>query len=184
MIVQECGVGLVPVRRAGELLSFAAPPLVRGGEVDAATRRSIVEITRVDPARVVDAQWVDNGPGWVALLLDDADAVLAAAPDASQHPGEWNIGLVGPIAGAGDERFEVRGFFTGSDGALREDPVTGSLNASAAQWMLRTGRAVAPYTTRQGTALGRRGRVRVSEDAGALWIGGRADVVVSGSVAL
>ena len=106
----------------------------------------------IDQAAVVDSHWVDNGPGWVALLLSSADEVLAVRPGFVDR----SVGLVGPYPSDGPAAFEVRGFFP-KDGAMVEDPVTGSLNASLAQWLLSSGRATAPYVASQGTALGRSG---------------------------
>ena len=138
---------------------------------------SVLGIGRSD---VVDAQWADNGPGWVALLLPSADAVLALRPGVV----DYDLGVVGPYPPGSEQAFEVRAFFP-LDGATVEDPVTGSLNASLAEWLLRTGRASAPYTASQGTALGRLGRVYVSSDAtGGIWVGGGTITCISGHVEL
>ena len=138
---------------------------------------SVLGIGRSD---VVDAQWVDNGPGWVALLLPSADAVLALRPGVV----DYDLGVVGPYPPGSEQAFEVRAFFP-LDGATVEDPVTGSLNASLAEWLLRTGRASTPYTASQGTALGRFGRVYVSSDAtGGIWVGGGTITCISGHVEL
>jgi predicted PhzF superfamily epimerase YddE/YHI9 len=97
---------------------------------------------------------------------------------------DLDIGVVGPHPPGAPEAIEVRGFFP-KDGTLVEDPVTGSLNASVAEWLLRTGRVTAPYVARQGTALGRAGRVHVTQDAeGAVWVGGGTVTCVSGEVGL
>jgi PhzF family phenazine biosynthesis protein len=130
-IVQECGAGLVPVRIDGERLAFAAPPRIRSGPVDADTLATVIEIVGVPRERVVDAEWLDNGPGWIGLLLDDAATVLGVRPDAAAHPGRWDIGVIGPHDADAEARFELRAFFTDGAGPLREDPVTGSLNAAA-----------------------------------------------------
>jgi PhzF family phenazine biosynthesis protein len=179
-VVQECAAGLIPVRRDGDALAFAAPPTVRGGEVDAGDLERVTAVLGITPAEVVAARWVDNGPGWVGLLLEDAEAVLALRPDASQHPGAWFIGVAGPSTEPGAQ-WEVRGFFA-DDAPLREDPVTGSLNASLAQWLLASGRATAPYTARQGTALGRDGRVRIDSEGDVVWVGGATHVAVRGEI--
>src|SRR5262249_55345673 len=164
-IVQECGAGLVQVRRTTDGLAFAAPPQLRSGPVEDALVERLVAMLGVEPGAVVDAQWVDNGPGWVALLLTDADAVLALRPG----PIEEVIGVGGRPPAGSPHAFEVRAFFT-KDGATVEDPVTGSLNASLAQWLLGTGRATAPYVASQGAALGLSGRVHISQDGnGAVW---------------
>jgi PhzF family phenazine biosynthesis protein len=179
--VQECGAGLVTVRRAdGGALAFAAPPLVRSGPVEDALVARVAEQLQIGRDEVVDAQWVDNGPGWVAVLLESADAVLAVRPG----PVDLDIGVAGLLPGGGGEALEVRAFFP-KDGATVEDPVTGSLNASLAEWLLRTGRLRAPYVARQGTALGREGRVHVSQDAsGEIWVGGATSTLVAGDVEL
>jgi PhzF family phenazine biosynthesis protein len=184
VVVQECGAGLVPVRVDGDLLAFAAPPLTRSGPVAADELAEVLAVLGVAPADVVDAGWLDNGPGWVGVLLNSAEDVLALRPGAAGHPGRWDIGVIGPTPARSAERFELRAFFTDGDAPLREDPVTGSLNAAAAQWLLSSGRATAPYTARQGTALGRQGRIHLSEDAGQIWVGGRTQVAIRGSVDL
>lgn len=184
VVVQECGAGLVPVRIDGELLAFRSPPRTRSGPIDTATLTAVVEILGVPATRVLDAEWLDNGPGWLGLLLDHADTVLDLDPNATAHPGRWDIGVIGRHNPGSDSAFEVRAFFTEGDEPLREDPVTGSLNGAAAEWLLTTGRAAPPYIVRQGTAMGRRGRVHITADEGAVWVGGRADVVISGSIRL
>jgi len=179
-VVQECGAGLVRVRATPAGLAFAAPPLVRSGPVDAALLHEIATMLGLQRSEIVDAQWVDNGPGWVAVLLADADAVLALRPSFAA----LDVGVAGPHPAGADAAFEVRAFFP-KDGALVEDPVTGSLNASLAGWLLSSGRATAPYVARQGTALGRAGRVHVSrDDDGTIWVGGGTATCVSGQVEL
>jgi PhzF family phenazine biosynthesis protein len=179
-IVQECGAGLVPIRRSEEGLAFAAPPLVRSGPVDDELVERLARMLGVERAAMTDTQWVDNGPGWVAVLLDDPEAVLAITPRFD----ELDVGVVAPYPAGSPEAFEVRAF-TYKDGAIDEDPVTGSLNASLAQWLLATGRATAPYVARQGTALGRAGRVHVTQDPdGAVWVGGGTVSCVRGEVEL
>jgi PhzF family phenazine biosynthesis protein len=180
VIVQECGAGLVAIRRSDVGLAFAAPPLVRTGPVDDEHVERLARMLCVDRAAMVDTQWVDNGPGWVAVLLADPEAVLALRPRFD----ELEVGVVAPHPASAPEAFEVRAFFP-KDGGVAEDPVTGSLNASLAQWLLATGRATAPYVARQGTALGRAGRVHVTQDAGgAVWVGGGTVTCVRGEVAL
>jgi PhzF family phenazine biosynthesis protein len=179
-VVQECRAGLVRVRATPDGLAFAAPPLVRSGPVEAALLDEIAAMLAIGRDEIVDAQWVDNGPGWVAVLLADADAVLAVRPAFAQ----LDLGVVGPHPAGADAAFEVRGFFP-KDGSLVEDPVTGSLNASLAGWLLSSGRATAPYVARQGTALGRAGRVHVSrDDEGTIWVGGGTVTCVAGQVEL
>jgi PhzF family phenazine biosynthesis protein len=179
VVVQECGAGLVDVRTDGGL-AFAAPPLVRSGPVEEELVGRIASSLGIERPAIQDAQWADNGPGWVAVLLESAEAVLSLRPTAVEH----EIGVVGPYAGGSPAAFEVRAFVP-NDGAMYEDPVTGSLNASLAQWLLRTGRATAPYAVSQGTALGRAGRVHISRDAdGTIWIGGGTVVCVTGEIEL
>ena len=178
-VVQECGAGLVRVRPTEDGLAFAAPPLVRSGPVDDAAVAHIADVLGVAVSEIVDAQWADNGPGWVAVLLADAAAVLALRPAAT----DLDIGVVGPYPPGSPAAVEVRAF-TPADGATVEDPVTGSLNASLAEWLLRTGRVEAPYVASQGTALGRAGRVHVTRDDGPIWVAGGTVTCVTGEVDL
>jgi PhzF family phenazine biosynthesis protein len=179
-VVQECGAGLVRVRPTEDGLAFAAPPLVRSGPVDDALLAHLAETLRIEPDDIADAQWADNGPGWVAVLLRSAEAVLALRPAAVDH----DIGVVGPLPEDAGEAIEVRAFVP-KNGATDEDPVTGSLNASLAEWLLRTGRVQAPYVARQGTAIGRAGRVHVSRDEdGTIWVAGATSTWVEGRVDL
>jgi PhzF family phenazine biosynthesis protein len=178
VIVQECSIGLVPVRRDASGLAFAAPPILRSGPVDDALIDHIASLLAIDRAEIGAAEWVDNGPGWVAVLLADAEAVLALRPG----PVDLDLGVVGPYPAGSPCAIEVRAFFP-KDGATVEDPVTGSLNASLAAWLLSTGRVVAPYVASQGTVLGRVGRVHISQDAdGTIWVGGGTVTCVTGEV--
>lgn len=186
-VVQECGSGLVPVRRTSERLAFAAPPLVRSGPVEEGHLERIATTLGIDRGEIVDAQWTDNGPGWVAALLRDADAVLGLSPaaPADEASGMLAIGVVGPEGIDPDCAVEVRAFISDEHGAIREDPVTGSLNAALAQWLVDTGRVTAPYVASQGTSLGRAGRVHLSRDHdGTIWVGGTTTTVVRGEVDL
>jgi len=178
-VVQECGAGLVRVRPTEDGLAFAAPPLVRSGPVDDAVVAHIADVLGIAVSEIVDAQWADNGPGWVAVLLADAAAVLALRPAAT----DLDIGVVGPYPPGSPAAVEVRAF-TPADGATVEDPVTGSLNASLAEWLLRTGRVEVPYVASQGTALGRAGRVHVTRDDGPIWVAGGTVTCVTGEVDL
>jgi PhzF family phenazine biosynthesis protein len=186
-VVQECGAGLVTVRRevlpdGGARLAFAAPPLVRSGPVGTEDLARIARALRVAVSDVVDAAWVDNGPGWVAVQLEDAGAVLALRPDFGAFD-DLKIGVVGPYSpGESDAAVEVRAFIP-SIGAP-EDPVTGSLNAGLGQWL--AGRVLpASYVASQGTALGRRGRVQVRLEAdGTLWVAGDTVTTIDGTVTL
>jgi len=180
VITQECAAGLVRIRRTEAGLAFAAPPLVRSGPVDEETIAELADILRIDRAEIVDAQWVDNGPGWVAVLLADAERVLALQPGLI---GEYDIGVVGPYPEGAPAAIEVRAFFP-ANGVAVEDPVTGSLNASLASWLLESGRLTAPYVASQGTALGRRGRVTITQEDGQIWVAGGTVTCVRGTVRL
>jgi PhzF family phenazine biosynthesis protein len=180
VIVQECQAGLITLRRTPAGLAFLAPPTLRSGPVDEPTRQRIAAVLGVAATDVVDAQWADNGPGWVAVELASAEAVLALRPG----PTDLDIGVFGRHPAGSPEAIEVRAFFP-TAGGTTEDPVTGSLNAALAQWLLASGKVTAPYTASQGTVLGRRGRVHVTVDAdGGVWIGGGTHTLISGSVLL
>jgi PhzF family phenazine biosynthesis protein len=180
-VVQECGAGLVSVRRTGAGLAFAAPPLLRGGPVEEPVTAHVAEVLNIARSDIVDIQWADNGPGWIAVLLASADAVLALRPG----PVDMDIGVAGPYPEGSPAALEVRAFTAQIGPGAAEDPVTGSLNASLGQWLLAAGRVTAPYVASQGTALGRRGRVHVSLDAdGQVWVGGGTITCVSGTVEL
>ena len=179
-VVQECGAGLIPLRRGEGVNAFAAPPVLRGGPVEDALLDEVAAVLRIGRGDIVDAQWIDNGPGWIGVLMKSADAVLALQP-ARDHPRRIEIGVVGPHAPGSSLAFELRAIFSDQHGGLREDPVTGSLNASMAQWLLGSGRATAPYLAAQGTALGCAGRIHISQDPdGQVWVGGAARTIVSG----
>jgi len=181
VVVQQCGAGLVQIRRDGDLLAFAAPPVIRSGTVEPDLLDEIAGVLRIGRDEIVDAQWVDNGPGWVAVMLASADAVLAVEP-ARAHHRRIDIGVVGFYPAGSQCAYEVRALFSDPYGGLVEDPVTGSLNASVAQWLIESGRVTAPYLARQGTRLGRDGLVRVASDvSGQLWIGGRTVSLFSGT---
>lgn len=179
-IVQECGLGLIPVQRSGDgVLAFAAPAPLRSGPLE--DPREIAAQLGLPPAAVVDHQWCDNGPPWQALLLQSAEQVLKAAPGPSLS-GRF-IGLIGPQpAGAGTD-FEVRAFFPNGQGTA-EDPVTGSLNAALAQWLIGSGQAPDRYTAAQGTAMGRAGRLQIDRQGDDIWVGGRCTTVLEGTAAL
>jgi PhzF family phenazine biosynthesis protein len=179
-IVQECGTGLVDVRRDGDVLAFAAPKLLRSGPVDETDLGRIADGLRIPSNAIIDAEWADNGPGWAAVLLGSAEAVLAIRPGLVP----FDIGIVGPYPAGSPYALELRAVWP-QHGATVEDPVTGSLNASVAQWLLRTGRVQAPYTASQGAAIGRAGRVLITQDAdGTVWTGGRSVTLVRGTVRL
>ena len=180
-IVQQCEAGLIPIRRQESGLAFAAPPLLRTGPIAPDAMDEILAVLRIDAAEVVAAAWIDNGPGWAGVLLRSAEAVLAIEP-ARHHPRRIDIGAIGPHA-AGDAAFELRAFFSDPHGAIVEDPVTGSLNASAAQWLIGSGRASPSYIAAQGTRIGRSGRVHVAAEGADVWIGGATRTMFSGETA-
>ena len=178
-VVQECGGGLVPVRRSGRL-AFAAPPLRRSGAVESEILDRVVEACGIERSAVVDSAWADNGPGWVAVRLATVEEVLAIRP----RYADLDIGVVARYPPGGPVAVEVRALFP-KDGAMVEDPVTGSLNASLAQWLLGTSVLTAPYVASQGTVLGRAGRAYIDQDPdGTIWVGGETVTRVTGSVDL
>ena len=197
-VVQECGVGLVALQQKDGRLAFAAPPLVRAGPVSEEQLEPVCAVLDIDRSEIIDAQWADNGPGWIAVMLADADAVLALQPNFSAVEGhdvgvvgQYPVGVVGPaktgVSGPANDgedfAIEVRAFFR-AGGQAAEDPVTGSLNAAIAQWLLGNGTLEAPYVARQGTALGRRGYVHIDRADGEIWVGGDAVSVLAGDVTL
>ncbi len=179
-VVQQCGVGLVRVRCDGPRLEFAAPPLRRTGVLETDVLTKIAKALAVQPVDIVHHQWVDNGPGWCAVMLRSARQVLSLKPDwAALAP--LNLGVVGPHDSSADAAFEVRAF-SGIGGY--EDPVTGSLNASLAQWLIGAGLAQSRYVAAQGTALQRAGRVYLRKDGEDVWVGGEVVDVIRGELNL
>ena len=185
VVVQQCGVGRVRVRREGEgddqRLAFAAPALRRTGTVEPTLRAQAVASLGLRDEQVLRLEWIDNGPGWMAALLADAATVLALKPDFAAMRG-LKLGVVGPHPAGSECQFEVRAFVPGL--GVPEDPVTGSLNAGLAQWLIGAGLAPDRYTAAQGAALGRAGRVHVVREGADIWIGGAVCDVVSGMVTL
>jgi len=181
-VIQQCGVGLVRIRRDGARLAFAAPPQLRSGPLEPELLERIVRGLGLAAAEVLDHQWVDNGPGWSALRLASAERVLQLKPDYAVLRG-IKLGIVAPhAAGRSDAQYEVRALIGEASGY--EDPVTGSLNASLAQWLIGSGVAPPQYVAAQGAALRRAGRVHVSRVGNDIWIGGDVCAVVAGTVAL
>ncbi|HMN93897.1 MAG TPA: PhzF family phenazine biosynthesis protein [Hydrogenophaga sp.] len=181
-IVQECGVGLVKIKPDGERLAFAAPPLIKSGPLDEADVALIARGLGVAREDIVAHAWCDNGPNWRGVMLRSAEQVLTLKPDAGILAG-LDIGVVGPQTDT-DTQFEVRAFFPGNHG-LTEDPVTGSLNAALAQWLIGAGLAPVRYVAAQGTVLGRQGRVHVERDTeGTIWVGGHSVSCIEGQVRL
>ncbi len=179
LIVQECGAGLIEIRQsASGVLAFAAPPMIRHEPVDRSDLDRALDLLGIDESHVVASSWIDNGPGWLGLLLRSAEHVrdVATPTGSAQH---FDVGVIGLHPPGSDAAIEVRAFFNDLSGAIREDPVTGSLNASVAQWLLADGTLTAPYVASQTS-----GRVSVEVADGEIWIGGRVDVRVSGSIDL
>lgn len=181
-IIQECEAGLIRIRRQNDRLSFAAPDLCRTGSVEPEILARVVKGLQISPDTIVDANWVDNGPGWLAVLLRSRDEVLALRPDFAGLSG-LRVGVVAPWTPAKDGQeadFEVRAFTA----AGFEDPVTGSLNAGLAQWLIGSGIAPSMYVASQGTVLGRAGRVHVERVGHEIWIGGNVVTCIEGNAML
>lgn len=184
LIVQECGVGLVRIRRDGKRLAFAAPPLKRSGPLPDEEVERIARGLRIARRDIVAHSWCDNGPSWRGVMLASVEKLLALKPDGEVLAG-LDVGIVAAHdkAANGDAHFEVRAFFHGANGIV-EDPVTGSLNAALAQWLIGGGYAPPHYIAAQGTALNRAGRVHVEQIGSDIWIGGESITVIEGSVAI
>jgi PhzF family phenazine biosynthesis protein len=185
-IVQECGVGLIHLRRGTGGLAFRAPEFLREGDVDEQTLARAVAALGIPRERVLRSHWIDNGPGWLGLQLASADDVLDLRPDFVAMSG-LEIGVIGAYDDARRAELgadhEVRAFCPGF--SIPEDPVTGSLNAGFALWLVRAGHLRGDFVTRQGTALGRDGRVRIETDeAGDIWVGGTSRTLVEGTLTL
>lgn len=183
-IIQECGVGLVRIRREGKELAFLAPPLIRTGPVESEIMARVQRGLGLASDAIVRAQWVDNGAGWLAVMLSDRQQVLNLQPDHAQMLG-LAVGVIAPWdpEREGDEaQFEVRAFISG-DG-MPEDPATGSLNAGMAQWLLGEGLAPDSYTVSQGLSMGRAGRIRVHRLGDEIWVGGAVVTCIDGQLTL
>ena len=181
VVVQECGVGLVEVRREADTLAFAAPGFTRTGPLSEAERAEAARIAGVAESSIVEAVHVANGPQWRLLRLRSAAEVLAAQPLA-EAPAGTDIGLAGPVLDGGAADWELRAFFADQHGKLVEDPVTGSFNAGVALHLFGTGLAKDRYVAAQGRQTGADGRVECARDAdGRVWIGGRCDTIARGA---
>lgn len=180
-LVQECAAGLVRVKRDGGRLAFAAPPLTRSGPVAEADLARIAAGLRMPRQELLDASWLVNGPEWIGVLLESAERVLAIRPDYPAMAG-LKVGVIGPHPAGSGPDFEVRTFIPGD--AAAEDPVTGSFNAGAAQWLIGTGRAPGSYLAAQGTVLGRAGRVHIEATGDDVWVGGNSVSCIEGFVLL
>ena len=180
-VVQQCEIGLVRVKRTGQRLAFAAPPLRRSGPVELPLRAQALRSLGIAETDLLDLVWVDNGPQWMVARLKSVDAVLALQPDFVAMKG-LKLGVVGAYPAGSELQFEVRAFVP--DIGVSEDPVTGSLNAGIALWLKQAGHAGDAYVAGQGRALGRDGRVHVTRDAEATWIGGDVTPLIHGQVRL
>lgn len=178
LIVQECGVGLVRIRRQGTQLAFTAPPRRRTGSLDKETLSQIVSCLEIKDVDILNHQWVDNGPGWCAIMLASAAKVLSLKPDFGKM--KLPMGVIGPQPPGSDTDFEVRAFVPSL--GIPEDPVTGSLNAGIAQWLMESGLAGDKFVVSQGTNLQRKGRVYLDRDGKDIWVGGNVVICVDGSV--
>ncbi len=179
-VVQECGVGLVRVRRDGTRLAFAAPPLRRSGAVDEATLAQIARCLKIPRDAIRASNWVANGPNFIAVMLGSRNELLALQPDFAAMDA-LELGVAAPWPG-GAADIEVRAFVPTL--GVQEDPVTGSLNAGLAQWLIGAGMLPPRYVASQGTAMGRAGRVHVEQRDGEVWIGGDSVVLIDGRVSL
>lgn len=181
VVVQQCGAGLIPVRRAAQTLAFRAPPLRVSGPLSEDERADAIRVAGVDPAEVIAAVHADNGPGWRLLHLASHAALRAARP-LGTAPVPSDVGLVAPGDPARGCQWELRAFFTNAQGRVVEDPVTGSLNAAVAQYLAGAGLAPAPgYRAAQGYATGADGQIDVAIEADAIWIGGAVRIVAQGA---
>jgi len=177
-IVQECDAGLVRIRREAGELAFAAPPLVRSGPASEEDTARVAAALGVDRGEMLAVEWVDNGPGWIAALFESAERVLELRPAAL----DFDLGAVGFHPPEAAAAIELRAWAP-VNGLAAEDPVTGSLNASVAQWLIGSGRLAAPYAATQGNAIERAGRIEIVADAdGTIWVGGQTETVIEGSV--
>ena len=183
-IVQECAIGLVRIRRQGDELAFIAPPLLRSGPLEAPLLERVRLALGLAPEAILRSQWVDNGAGWLALMLADRDQLLGLRPDYAQLQGVA-VGVIAPCDPSREgveAHFEVRAFI--ADDGAQEDPATGSLNAGVAQWLLGEGLAPERYVVSQGTAIGRAGRIRIERQGDEIWVGGAVAACIEGHLQL
>ncbi|WP_293768325.1 PhzF family phenazine biosynthesis protein [uncultured Corynebacterium sp.] len=174
-LVQECGIGHVTVRQQEGRFSFATPPLTRSGSLSEVELAEACAAVGAPVSAVVDSGWVDNGPGWRLLQLADAAAVRALRPS---FDADVKVGVVGlETAPSADHAYEVRAFTR-----EYEDPVTGSFNGGAAQFLRERNLVPAEYDAVQGSQLARAGRVHIVDDGARIWVGGRVDIRVRGTV--
>jgi PhzF family phenazine biosynthesis protein len=178
-LVQECEAGLVEVRRRAGLMSFAAPPTRRSGDIEEEYLQQIVGAFGIDRDHVVAHQWVDNGPGWAVVQLATAQQVLALEPDLTRIP-DAMVGAIGAYPAGSEHAFEMRTFAPAV--GVPEDPVCGSMNAAVGQWLTRTGAVSGSYRVSQGRRLGRAGDITITPDPdGTLWVGGHTSTLFRGT---
>jgi len=185
-IVQECGLGLIRIRRASEGLFFGAPQLVRSGPVEPEILARVVRGLDLAPNGITASNWVDNGSGWLAIMLRSREEVLAVHPNYSTLAG-LKVGVFAAFNPAKDgtfAQFEVRAFSAEDVGLGHEDPVTGSLNAGLAQWLITSRLAPSKYVVSQGTVLRRMGRVHIEQNGSQIWVGGAVQTCVIGKLML
>lgn len=179
-IVQECEAGPVVLHHRDGGLSFAAPPTLRTGPLASADLDRFTTALGLDPAAVLDHQWVDNGPGWAVLRVATAAEVLALEPDLAAVP-DAMVGVVGAHPEGSAHAFEMRTFAPGV--GVAEDPVCGSMNASVAQWFTSSGLVGGDYRVSQGARVGRAGSIALSvDDDGAVWVGGATTTCLRGTI--
>lgn len=182
LVVQECGAGLVTLMLNAKsgALSFQAPPTLKTGDLEAELLQEICEALGIDESAVIAHQWIDNGPGWVCVQLEAAEKVLELNPTFSSNS-QLMLGVIGAYPEGSSEAFELRAF--APKVGVYEDPVTGSLNASVAQWLKRSGVQTSDYRASQGAKLGRAGIIEIKyDDAGAVWVGGATTTLISGLI--
>ena len=183
-IVQECGLGLIHIRRTPEGFSFVAPKLIRGGPVEAEVLARVVRGLDLAPDAIMGSNWVDNGSGWLAIMLRSREEVLAVRPNYSTLAG-LKVGVFAafnPLEDGNSAQFEVRAFSVEDVG--HEDPVTGSLNAGLAQWLIGSRIAPSNYVVSQGAVLGRMGRIHIEKNGFQIWVGGMVRTCVIGKLML
>jgi len=181
IIIQECGVGLIKIRRNGERLSFLAPKLLKTGPLDQTTLNTISKGIGISVEDIAHHQWVDNGAGWCAVMLKTASQVLAIKPNV-EYLKTLKLGVIGPHPTDHEHDFEVRAFVIPF--GIHEDPVTGSLNAGIATWLINSGLSKDSYSVSQGTALGRKGKIYIETINNEIWVGGEVVNCIEGEVRL